>query len=128
MEIKNTLQSMRSFKFLSSKKITDYRIVSVDYTTEYNGKSFTALKFAEENQIEGNENVHIFNGTFLQFKSAIHENPDLDWYHNKPIIHQISFMSKGFNHRQSNRRIGYFRRSRYRFKKNQNMRIFYEVV
>ena len=61
MEIKNTLQSMRSFKFLSSKKITDYRIVSVDYTTEYNGKSFTNLKFAEENQIEGNENVHIFN-------------------------------------------------------------------
>lgn len=103
-------------------------MVFVDYTTEYNGKSFTSLKFAEENQIAGNENVRIFNGTFLQFKNTIHENPDLDWFQNKPIIHQISFMSKGFNHRQSNCRIDYFRRSRYRFKKNQNMRIFYEIV
>ena len=119
---------MKPFKFLKNKQIILHRQVFVDYTTEYNGKSFTSLKFAERNQTENNPDVKVYQGTFLGFREMINNHPTLDWFNNKPAIHLISFYSKRFSHCQRLGYIDFFRQGRFRFGKNQKLRIYYEIV
>ena len=120
---------MKTFKFLSNKRIPLYTSVFVDYTTDFNGKSFTSLRFAERDQVNNNPNIKIYQGTFLGFKNMIHNDYRMDWLHNKPVSHLMAFYSKRFSNCQRLGYIDYFRtQGRHRFGKNQKLRIYYEVI
>ena len=119
---------IKEFKFFQKKKLISTRQVFVDYTTDYNGKSFTSLKFSDSYQTQNNPDVEIYRGTFLGFKRMVELHNTLDWNTNKPIIHLIAFYSKRFNNCQRLGYIDFFRQRRYRFGKNQKIKIYYEAI
>ena len=116
---------MKNFKFLKTTQ-TVYVSVGVEYTANHNTKSFTHLRFANENEMDGKK-IEMFCGTFLEFKMMIVNHPRLCWYSNKPIIHRVDYVSKGWNILQYIKTQMSFRRDIIRFKKNQNLRIHYEI-
>lgn len=118
--------NISQFKFFRDKRTPSFCYALVEYTTEHNSKSIANLKFAYEHEIENTDSIHLFNGTFTQFKNMVDNDPNLDWFHNRPLIHKIRFFSQGRRHYKAQTTINFYRRNLYRFKKRQELTIFYE--
>jgi hypothetical protein len=122
---------MKSFKFLVKRQETDYGYVWIDYTIGHNTKTCASLKLATTCELLSNiSDMQIFEGTFIEFRETVINHPRMCWYANfrKPLIHVIHFYSRGWRHWQLRGDHDYFRYNRRRIKKEQKLRIYYEIV
>jgi hypothetical protein len=122
---------IKKFKFLVKRQESDYRYVIVDYTIGHNTKTSTSLKLSTTCELFTNiPNLQIFEGTFIEFREMVINHPRMCWYASyiKPLIHVMHFYSKGWRHWQKRADYDYFRNSTRRIKKDQKLRIYYEIV